>query len=291
MPSLKDLRARIVSVQNTQKITKTMKMVAAAKVRRARMRCEAARPYAEKLNGVLVNLATNTPTEGGPLLLSGHASVKTVRLVIISADRGLCGGFNGNLVKRVVEKIHALQLAGKKVELVMVGKKAFDLVKHEFAENVIDNLADTGKNVSYSLAEEIGAKLISDYETGKCQEIILFYNRFVNMMTQEPMMQYLAPFKVDIMADKETEIASAVEYEPEEEAILSVLLPRNINVQLLNAMLESGAAEHAARMTAMESATTNAGDMISKLSLQYNRTRQAAITTELTEIVAGAEAV
>lgn len=291
MASLKDLRARIVSVQNTQKITKTMKMVAAAKVRRARMRCEAARPYAEKLNGVLVNLATNTPSEGGPLLLSGHASVETVRLVVVSSDRGLCGGFNGNLAKLVITKIKKLQAEGKKIELVMAGKKCFDIVKQDFAENVIENLVDTSKNISYALADEIGSKLISDYEAGKCQEIIVFYNRFVNMMTQEPVMQYLAPFKVDVMADKETEIASAVEYEPEEEAILSVLLPRNVSVQLLNAMLESGAAEQAARMTAMESATTNAGDMISKLSLKYNRTRQAAITTELTEIVAGAEAV
>tara|TARA_R110000868_G_scaffold218576_2_gene469146 strand:+ start:75145 stop:76020 length:876 start_codon:yes stop_codon:yes gene_type:complete len=291
MPSLKDLRGRIRSVQNTKQITKTMKMVAAAKVRRARTRCEEARPYAEKLNGVLVNLATNTPSEGGPLLLSGYSEVNTVRLVVVSADRGLCGGFNINLAKKVMIKIKELEAAGKKVELVMVGKKAYDIVKQDYGSLVIEFIEDSGKNVSYALAEEIGTKMLLDYKAGKCQEVILFYNRFVNMITQEPMSQYLAPFKVDALADKETEVASSVEYEPEEEEILNALLPRNVNVQLLNAMLESGAAEQAARMTAMENATTNASDMISKLSLQYNRSRQAAITTELTEIVAGAEAV
>lgn len=290
MPSLKDLRGRIRSVQNTQQITKTMKMVATAKVRRARMRCEEARPYAEKLNGVLVNLAANTSNVGGPLLLSGHGYVNTVRLVVVSADRGLCGGFNANVAKMARLKIEELLAAGKKVELVMVGKKAHDLLKADYGHLVVEMIEDSSKNVSYQLAEEIGTKLIADYEAGLCEEVILFYNRFISMVNQEPTMQYLAPFKAEGEAET-TEVKASVEYEPEEETILKVLLPRNVNVQLLNAMLESGAAEQAARMSAMENATTNAGDMISKLSLEYNRTRQAAITTELTEIVAGAEAI
>jgi F-type H+-transporting ATPase subunit gamma len=290
MPSLKDLRSRIRSVKNTQQITKTMKMVAAAKVRRARLRCEEARPYAEKLNDVLVGLAKSTGDVGGPLLLSGYADVKTVRLVVVNADRGLCGGFNGNLAKEVIRKITKLQAEGKTVEVMTVGKKVKDILKIDHADLLVDHIEDSTKNISYDLATEIGHKVMSDFEAGECQEVILFYNKFVNMMTQEPSMQYLAPFKVD-KVEEAFEVSASVEYEPEEEAILKVLLPRNVNVQILNAMLESNAAEQAARMTAMDSATTNAGDMISKLSLQYNRTRQAAITTELTEIVAGAEAL
>lgn len=288
MPSLKDLRNRIKSVKNTQQITKTMKMVAAAKVRRARMKCEAARPYAEKLNEVLVGLAANSTGSGGPLLLSGYEAVETVRLVIVSADRGLCGGFNANLGKAVVAKIKELQSQGKKVELVTVGKKVKDILKADYADLIVANVEDSTKNISYELAAEIGEKVMNDFADGKCQEVILFYNKFVNMMTQTPTEQYLAPFKAEEEVSSE---AASVEYEPSEEAILDVLLPKNVKVQLLNAMLESSAAEQAARMTAMDSATTNAGQMISKLSLEYNRTRQAAITTELTEIVAGAEAL
>lgn len=291
MPSLKDLRNRIKSVKNTQQITKTMKMVAAAKVRRARMKCEAARPYAEKLNGVLVGLAKSTGPVGGPLLLSGYTDVKTVRLVIVSADRGLCGGFNANLGKEVIRKIAELQAQGKTVEIMTVGKKVRDILKGDYKDLLVDHIEDSSKNISYELAAEIGHKVMSAFEAGDCQEVILFYNKFVNMMTQAPTMQYLAPFKVEESDETGSAMSASVEYEPEEETILKVLLPRNVNVQILNAMLESSAAEQAARMTAMDSATTNAGDMISKLSLQYNRTRQAAITTELTEIVAGAEAL
>lgn len=290
MPSLKDLRNRIKSVKNTQQITKTMKMVSAAKVRRARMKCEAARPYAEKLNGVLVGLAKSTGQVGGPLLLSGYADVQTVRLVVVSADRGLCGGFNANLGKEVIRKIEELKAQGKTVEIMTVGKKVRDILKRDYADLLVDHVEDSTKNISYDLATEIGVKLMASFEAGECQEVILFYNKFVNMMTQKPTVQYLAPFKVE-GSEGNVETTASVEYEPEEEAILKVLLPRNVNTQLLNAMLESSAAEQAARMTAMDSATTNAGDMISKLSLQYNRTRQAAITTELTEIVAGAEAL
>ena len=290
MPSLKDLRNRIKSVKSTQQITKTMKMVAAAKVRRARMKCEQARPYAEKLNEVLVGLAKNTSNMGGPLLLSGYGHVETVRIVVASADRGLCGGFNANLAKEVTVKIKELLAQGKKVEIVTVGKKVRDILKADYAELLVDHVEDSTKNVSYELATEIGQKLMAAFEASDCQEVIMYYNKFVNMMVQQPTMQYLAPFKVEDEAENGS-IAPSVEYEPEEEAILKVLLPRNVNVQILNAMLESGAAEQAARMTAMDSATTNAGQMISKLSLEYNRTRQAAITTELTEIVAGAEAV
>lgn len=290
MPSLKDLRSRIRSVKNTQQITKTMKMVSAAKVRRARTACEDARPYAEKYAGVLASLAANVG-ENGPLLLSGRENVKTVRIIAVGSDRGLCGGFNGNLAKKVRQYIFKAQAEGKQVQIVAIGRKVRDLLKSDFKAQILETIEDAGKNVDYALAEGIGAQQIAAFNAEECDEVVVFYNRFVSMMTQEPRMQKLIPFQPEVLADKEEAISSAVEYEPEEEALLSILLPQNVNVQVLNAILESNASEHAARMSAMENATKNAGEMISKLSLEYNRTRQAAITTELTEIVAGAEAV
>jgi F-type H+-transporting ATPase subunit gamma len=290
MPSLKDLRSRIRSVKNTQQITRTMKMVSAAKVRRARIACENARPYAEKLAGVLANLADGAG-EHGPLLLTGREDVKTVRIVAIGSDRGLCAGFNGNLAKKIRNYILKSQAEGKKVEVLILGRKIRDLLKSDFKKSILETIEDAGKNVDFAFAEGIASQQIAAFEKCDADEVVLFYNRFVSMLTQEPRMTKLIPFKPDTMANKEEVISSAVEYEPEEEALLSILLPQNISVQVLNAILESNAAEHAARMAAMESATKNAGDMISRLSLQYNRSRQAAITTELTEIVAGAEAV
>ena len=290
MPSLKDLKNRITSVKNTQQITKTMKMVAAAKVRRARTSCEAARPYAEKLEGVLANLAAGQ-TSGGPELLTGRENVKTVRLVLFGSDRGLCAGFNANLAKLAVSHIKEHQAAGKKVEIVCVGRKVRDLLKSTYGDLIIQTVEDVAKDLDYTTAEEIGRSLTADFKAGKCDEVAMVYNRFVSMMTQDPTPQSLIPFKAAAGADKESAAPASVEYEPEEEAILATLLPKNLNVQIFRALLESAASEHAARMTAMDNATRNAGEMIKKLSLKYNRTRQANITTELTEIISGAEAL
>jgi len=290
MPSLKDLRSRIRSVKNTQQITKTMKMVSAAKVRRARTACEDARPYAEKYAGVLASLAASVG-DNGPLLLSGRENVKTVRIIAIGSDRGLCGGFNAALVKQVRQYISKVQDEGKNVEILVLGRKVRDLLKSDYKDLILETVEDAGKNVDYALAEGLAGKQITAFDAEDADEVVLFYNRFVSMMTQEPRMRKLIPFQPEILADKEEAISSAVEYEPEEEALLSILLPQNLSVQLLNAILESNASEHAARMAAMENATKSAGDMISRLSLEYNRSRQAAITTELSEIVAGAEAV
>ena len=290
MPSLKDLRSRIQSVKNTQQITKTMKLVAAAKVRRARARCEDAQPYAEKMRGVLTSLAINVG-ENGHVFLSGKENVNVVRLVVVGSDRGLCGGFNANLCKRVIAHIKTLQAEGKTVQILCVGRKIRDVLKIDYRHLIIDTLEGIEKTVNFDMASGVAQTLINDFEAESCDEVVLFYNRFVNMVTQDPSMMSLIPFKVKVLADKEPVVATAVEYEPEEEEILDRLLPLNISIQLLQGMLESGAAEQAARITSMENATKNAGEMIGKLSLQYNRSRQAAITTELSEIVAGAEAV
>jgi len=290
MPSLKDLRVRIGSVKNTQQITSTMKMVAAAKVRRARMNCEEARPFAEKLGSVLANLAKGVG-EGGPVLLRGRDEVKTVRYVVFGSDRGLCAGFNGNLCKTVELELKAIQAAGQKLQIVCVGRKIRDILKVDYADNIVEVIEDLSQDLTYTAASEIGTKQLAAFEDGTCDEVHIAYNRFVSMMTQDPLSQQLIPFKVSKLADKEGAIAAAIEYEPEESVILGELLPRNLNTQIFRAMLESAASEHAARMTAMDNATRNAGEMIKDLSLQYNRTRQAVITTELIEIIAGAEAV
>ena len=290
MPSLKDLRVRIGSVKNTQQITSTMKMVAAAKVRRARMNCEEARPFAEKLGSVLANLAKGVGA-GGPVLLRGRDEVKTVRYVVFGSDRGLCAGFNGNLCKTVELELQAIQAAGKKLQIVCVGRKIRDILKVDYADDIVEVIEDLSQDLTYTAASEIGTKQLAAFEDGTCDEVHIAYNRFVSMMTQDPLSQQLIPFKVNKLADKEGAIAAAIEYEPEESVILGELLPRNLNTQVFRAMLESAASEHAARMTAMDNATRNAGEMIKDLSLQYNRTRQAVITTELIEIIAGAEAV
>lgn len=291
MPSLKDLKNRIGSVKNTQQITKTMKMVAAAKVRRARTSCEAARPYAEKLEGVLSGLAANQ-SAGGPLMLAGREEVKVVRFVLFGSDRGLCAGFNANLAKVAIERIEEHKAAGKTIQIVCVGRKVRDILKSAYSEMIIETIEDIAKGgLDYTAAEGIGHRLTADFDAGKCDEVHMVYNRFVSMMTQDPTPQSLIPFKASALTDKEGSAPASVEYEPEEEAILATLLPKNLNVQIFRALLESAASEHAARMTAMDNATRNAGEMIKKLSLKYNRTRQANITTELTEIISGAEAL
>lgn len=285
MASLKDLRLRIKSVKNTQQITKTMKMVSAAKVRRARMACESARPYAERLDKVLQNLASANKT-GGPLLLSGRADVKKVRLIVVGSARGLCGAFNSNVMRHALKHIREHIKAGREVEIVAVGKKVRDGLKSHHGDKIIETYTDPA---TFDFAKQVGEEAVAAFEAGQCDQVDLVYGKFVSMLNQEPTTQQLAPFP---MVEEETaEVGAGVEYEPGEEEILAELLPKNVSTQVFRALLESAASEQAARMAAMDNATRNAGEMIQDLSLKYNRGRQAAITRELIEIISGAEAV
>ena len=252
-------------------------------MRRARQRCEAAQPYADKMRDVLTKLAAS-PDAQLPLMLVGKPLVHTTRLVVVGSDRGLCGGFNANLVKEVSLAIHDLQEHGKKVEIVCVGSKVFDMLKIKHAHLIIDTIEGIEKQADIKFAANIAKSLIQDFEGDACDEVILYYNRFVNMVTQKPTALSLMPFETGD-AEETTDLESEMSFAPSEDEILERLLPHNVSTQL------SMASEQAARMTAMENATKNAGEMIDKLSLQYNRSRQAAITTELTEIVAGAESL
>lgn len=290
MASLKALRGRIKSVKNTQQITKTMKMVAAAKVRRARNAVDSARPYAQQLNQVLVNLACHAG-KNGPLLLTGRAETKTVRIIVFGSDRGLCGGFNGNLMKKLHHRVREWQAIGVTIQIVAVGRKIRDAVRREYPSMLYDSVLDFSRNINFALAETIATKALNDFEQGVCDEVQVIYSECKSMINQKPVMLPLMPFAASDEARKHVNANASVDYEPSEEVILSVLLPKNVKTQIFQALLESAASEHAARMSAMDNATRNAGDMIKRLSLQYNRSRQAAITTELTEIISGAEAL
>ena len=287
MATLKDLRVRIQSVKNTEQITKTMKMVAAAKVRKARANCENARPYAEKLQGVLTHLASLVDKNSGPLLLSGRAEVKNVLVLAIGSDKGLCGSLNSALAKQALAFIEQQKAAGRQVKVVSVGSKVRDLLKkHAEIATHYDNF---GKDLNYAQAKTIADYLLSAMENEEADQINMFYSEFVSMVTQPPCNTVLAPFAAEEKASDE--VTASVEYEPDEEAILKRLLPQNLAVQVYRGLLESNASEQAARMTAMDNATRNAGEMIKSLSIQYNRSRQAAITSELIEIISGAEAL
>ncbi len=287
MPSLKNLRLRIKSVKNTRQITKTMKMVAAAKVRRARAAVESARPYAAKLGQILANIAANADTRG-PLLLNGRAVVRTVRLVVFGSDRGLCGGLNSNLLKAAAKWVRAQEALGRTVQLVAVGRKIRDGLKSNFTSHLVSTHTDMGRSVEFAHAQTIAAECLQAFEAGVCDEVHLLSAELVSMLTQTPKHTQLVPFTLAAAAG---EGASFTEFEPDEETVLADLLPRNLNLQVFSALLETQASEQAARMAAMDSATRNAGEMIKKLSVQYNRSRQAAITKELIEIISGAEAV
>lgn len=286
MPSLKALRSRIKSVKNTRQITKTMKMVAAAKVRRARAAVDSARPYSAKLAGILANIAAGTG-QGGPLLLTGRPHVRTVRLIVCGSDRGLCGGLNSALLKAAAQWVAQYQAAGKKVELVAVGRKIRDGLKSTFPTLLVASHADMGRSVEFSHAQIIATEALEAFNTGTVDEVHLMHSHLVTMLTQVPETRQLVPFaKPEV-----TTLSGAPDYEPDEETVLAHLLPLNLNMQVFTALLETTASEQAARMTAMDSATRNAGEMIKRLSVQYNRSRQAAITKELIEIISGAEAI
>ncbi|MXP28756.1 F0F1 ATP synthase subunit gamma [Porphyrobacter algicida] len=295
MASLKELKNRIKSVKSTQKITKAKQMVAAAKLRRAQAAAEAARPYAERLAKVMGSLAGKVRGESGPLLLRGTGSNQRHMLVVVNTDKGLCGGLNANIVKAAKAKARELIAQGKTVEFYLVGRKGRAPIKRDFADRInkhfdTSNVRDPG----FEEAETIASELIAMFDQGKFDVAHLVYPQFKSALSQDPTVQQLIP----VPRPEETATASAtaqagavVEYEPDEEAILAELLPRYVRTQLFGALLELAASEQGASMTAMDNATRNAGDLINKLTIQYNRSRQAAITTELIEIIAGAEAL
>ncbi len=291
MASLKDLKNRIKSVKNTQKITKAMKMVAAAKLRRAQEHAEAARPYAEKMADVVTSLAASVKgSDSAPILLAGTGSDKKHLLVVMTSDRGLCGGFNSTIVRAVRRRMRELQIEGKQGYLFCVGRKGYEQLKFEFHDAILGRISDiTKRKLAYVDAKQVSDELFEIFKTHQIDVVTVVYNHFKSAMTQIVTFQQLVP--LSLASDESSTVSNVYEYEPSAETILEDLLPRNITVQCFRALLENSASEHGARMTAMENATRNAGDMINKLSLKYNRTRQAAITTELTEIISGAEAV
>ncbi len=294
MASLKELKGRIGSVKSTQKITKAKQMVAAAKLRRAQAAAEAARPYATQLEKIMGNLASKvTISESSPRLLAGTGKDDVHLLVVCTSDRGLCGGFNANIVKEARLKAQSLEAAGKTVKFYMVGRKGRPVINRFYAGQTVKNY-DTSdvKNVGFPEAQEIAADLIAMMEDDKFDVAHLFYSKFKSALVQEPTCQQIIPVAIEMAeGEQPSDNIASVEYEPDEEEILAELLPRNVNTQVFGALLENAASEQGASMTAMDNATRNAGDLINNLTIQYNRSRQAAITTELVEIISGAEAL
>jgi len=299
MPNLKDLKNRIESVKSTRKITSAMKMVAAAKLRRAQEAAESARSYSERMDRVLRSLAGSFEgIEGGPQLLAGTGADQTHMIVVFTSDRGLCGGFNGTIVRATRAKILKLRGEGKAVKLMLVGRKGRDLLRSDFEDLYADTVTDVGgkKGIQFSEATDIADKITDMFDAGEFDVCSIVFNKFQSAMTQIVTHQQLIPFTADADEDadqgaKDEGLAASYEFEPEESEILEVLLPKNLGVQVFQAMLESSASENGARMTAMDSASRNAGDMIDNLTQIYNRTRQAYITKELIEIISGAEAL
>jgi F-type H+-transporting ATPase subunit gamma len=289
MPSLKDLRNRIASVKATQKITKAMQMVAAAKLRRAQTAAEAARPYAERMEAVLANLAGGLASGSAPRLIAGTGSDKVQLLVVCTAERGLCGAFNSSIARLARDKANALKAEGKTVKIICVGKKGYDILRRQFAADIIE-LVDLRafKQLGFVNAETIAQGILTRFANGEFDVATLFFSKFKSVIAQIPTAQQIIPAEIPAGA-KTTD--AVYDYEPEESEILETLLPRNLTVQVLRALLENAASEQGARMSAMDSATRNAGEMIKKQTTIYNRSRQAMITKELIEIISGAEAL
>ncbi len=289
MPSLKELKGRINSVKSTQKITKAKQMVAAAKLRRAQAAAEAGRPYATRLSAVMASLAGKVSGSAAPKLLAGTGADAKHLLVVVNTDKGLCGGLNSNLVKAAKAKARELQAAGKKVEFYLVGKKGRAPLKREYPSLIGAGFdTSTVKTPGFTEAEAIADELIAMFDAGQFDIAHLIYPTFKSALAQDPTVNQLIPVPAPTVAE---DTGSVVDYEPSEEEILEELLPRYVRTQLFGALLEREASEQGASMTAMDNATRNAGDLIQKLTIQYNRSRQAAITTELIEIIAGAEAL
>ena len=291
MPNLKDLKNQIESVKNTRKITKAMQMVAAAKLRRAQEAAEASRPYSERFNSVLASLAASVGSaEGAPLLLRGTGKQDVHLLVVMTAERGLCGGFNSNIAK--LAKNHAAELisAGKQVKVITVGKKGRDALKRELGGYFIEHVdLSEFKSIKYLNAQSIAKGILARFDDNEYDVATIFYSKFVNVVSQIPTAQQIIPASFD--EDSSSANQTVYDYEPDEETILADLLPRGVATQIFSALLENGASEQGARMSAMDNATRNAGEMIDKLTIEFNRSRQAVITNELIEIISGAEAL
>ncbi len=291
MPSLKDLRNRIASVKATRKITKAMQMVAAAKLRRAQEAATAARPYAERMDRVLANLAASATREGASPLLVGTGRDQVHLLIVMTAERGLCGGFNSNIAKLARADAHRLISAGKTVKIMTVGRKGAENLRRDLGKSIVDRVdLRSVRQISFANAEDIAGKVLSLFAAGEFDVATLYFAEFKSVITQKPTALQLIPARPP-EAKAPAGATSVYEYEPEEGAILGELLARNITTQIFRGLLENAASEQGARMSAMDSATRNAGEMIDKLTMKYNRQRQANITKELIEIISGAEAL
>ena len=291
MASLDDLKKRIVSVKSTQKITKAMKMVAAAKLKRAQESAEKGRPYSEKMNNIILNLSTGiSDKENAPKLLSGTGEDKIHLCIVMTSDRGLCGGFNTNIIKKAKIYFEKIKKEGKTLKIITVGSKGHDQLKRNFKDNIIEKISfKDSKNINYFDAEKVGKMIIDNFEKKEFDVCTIFYNKFKNVITQIPQAQQIIPLNTFDTDENYSE--DNYEFEPDEDEILSNLLPKNISTQIFKAMLENSASEQGSRMSAMDNATRNAGEMVDKLTIEYNRSRQAAITKELIEIISGAESL
>ncbi len=292
MPSLDDLKKRIKSVKSTQKITKAMKMVAAAKLKKAQENAEKGRPYSEKLQNIILNLTNSISDDtNAPKLLAGNGKDKVYLCVVITADRGLCGGFNSNICKLAKKHFKNILNEGKELKIITVGSKGHDQIKSEYGEYIIDKKSfKDKKKITFKEANEIGKKVIELYEKEQFDKCFIFYNNFKNVITQIPQAEQIIP---TFIKNKDKTKADLIfyEFEPDEDEILEDLLPKNVSVQIFKAFLENAASEQGSRMTAMDNATRNAGDLVDKLTINYNRSRQASITKELIEIISGAESL
>ena len=290
MASLDDLKKRIASVKSTQKITKAMKMVAAAKLRKAQESAEKGRPYSEKMNNVILNLSSGiSDKENAPKLLAGTGQEKVHLCVVMTSDRGLCGGFNSNIIKKAKSYFSKILDENKELKIITVGSKGNDQLKRTYGDKIIQNISfKESKNANYFDADKVGKVIIEKFEAGEFDVCTIFYNKFKNVITQIPQAQQIIPLNDE---GKENSSDESYEFEPDEDEILSNLLPKNISTQIFKAMLENSASEQGSRMSAMDNATRNAGEMVDKLTIEYNRSRQAAITKELIDIISGAESL
>ncbi len=293
MPSLDDLKKRIKSVKSTQKITKAMKMVAAAKLRKAQENAEKGRPYSQKMQNIILNLTKSiSDPENAPKLLVGTGKDKTYLCVVLTADRGLCGGFNSNICKLAKLNFKKILGEGKNLKIITVGSKGLDQIKRDYGKYIVKKFSfKEKKQISFSEADLIGKEIINLFDNEEFDICQLFYNNFKNVITQIPQAQQIIPAIKKDSSDKQEKNSTYYEFEPEEDEILEDLLPKNISTQLFKAFLENAASEQGSRMTAMDNATRNAGDLVDKLTINYNRSRQASITKELIEIISGAESL
>ena len=291
MASLDDLKKRITSVKSTQKITKAMKMVAAAKLKRAQESAEKGRPYSEKMNNVILNLSNGiSDKENAPKLLTGTGNEQIHLCVVLTSDRGLCGGFNSNIIKKAKAYFSKMISEGKNFKIITVGSKGDDQLKRQYNDKIVEKISfKESKNANYFDAEKVGKIIIESFLKKEFDVCTIFYNKFKNVITQIPQEQQIIPLKSSESEGSTSE--DNYEFEPEEDEILSNLLPKNISTQIFKAMLENSASEQGSRMSAMDNATRNAGEMVDKLTIEYNRSRQAAITKELIEIISGAESL